>query len=112
DRHLHPEAPRPRPHGSRGAHDDVVDRRRGRTRPRLGSRDGPIVLAVGESPRTSRRKEDHPRTSSLVTFAQQTEEHATQLPMPAWLYGVVAFAIFMLLLLFTLAYRNVHTRRR
>ncbi|HLT83960.1 MAG TPA: hypothetical protein VKZ83_06980 [Phototrophicaceae bacterium] len=51
-------------------------------------------------------------TSSLVTFAQQTEEHATQLPMPAWLYGVVAFAIFMLLLLFTLAYRNVHTRRR
>ncbi len=51
-------------------------------------------------------------TSSLVVLAQQTEEHATQLPMPAWLYGVVAFAIFMLMLLVTMGYRNVHTRRR
>ena len=51
-------------------------------------------------------------TSSLVNLAQQTEEHANQLPMPAWMFGVVAFAIFMLMLLITLAYRNVHTRRR
>ena len=51
--------------------------------------------------------------SSLVNLAQQTEEHATDsLPMPAFMFGIVAFAIFMLLLLVTLAYRNVHTRRR
>ena len=49
-------------------------------------------------------------TSSLVNLAQQTEEHAAQLPMPAWLYGVIAFAILMLLLLVTVSYRNVHTR--
>jgi hypothetical protein len=51
--------------------------------------------------------------SSLVNLAQQTEEHATtQLPMPAIMFGVVAFAILMLLLLVTMAYRNVHTRHR
>lgn len=50
--------------------------------------------------------------SSLVNLAQQTEEHANALPVPAWLFGVIAFAIFMLLLLITLAYRNVHTRHR
>lgn len=52
-------------------------------------------------------------TSSLVNLAQQTEEHAAaHLPMPAIMYGIIAFAILMLLLLVTLAYRNVHTRRR
>lgn len=51
-------------------------------------------------------------TSSLVTLAQQTEEHANALPMPAFMFGIVAFAILMLLLLVTVAYRNVHTRRR
>ncbi len=51
-------------------------------------------------------------TSSLVNLAQQTEEHARELPMPAELYGIVAFAIFLLMLLFALGYRNVHTRRR
>ncbi|MCM3661639.1 hypothetical protein M3148_11655 [Georgenia satyanarayanai] len=51
-------------------------------------------------------------TSSLVNLAQQTEEHANHLPMPAIMYGIIAFAILLLLLLVTLAYRNVHTRRR
>ena len=51
-------------------------------------------------------------TSSLVNLAQQTEEHASTLAMPAYMFGLIAFGILLLMLLVTLAYRNVHTRHR
>ena len=50
-------------------------------------------------------------TTSLVHLAQM-EEHAVPLAMPAPMFGIIAFAILILLLLVTLGYRNVHTRRR
>ena len=50
-------------------------------------------------------------TSSLVTLASETQV-VNELPMPPFMYGVIALAILMFLLLVTLAYRSVHTRRR
>ncbi|HLS72676.1 MAG TPA: hypothetical protein VK046_02825 [Actinomycetaceae bacterium] len=50
-------------------------------------------------------------SSSLVQLAQM-EDHAVPLAMPAPLFGIIAFAIFVLMLLVTVGYRNVHTRRR
>ncbi|GMA30875.1 hypothetical protein [Litorihabitans aurantiacus] len=48
-------------------------------------------------------------TSSLLVLAQVAEE--VHRPNP-WLYGGLAFAILMLLLLATYAFRSVGTRRR
>ncbi|MEE6282181.1 hypothetical protein [Georgenia sunbinii] len=50
-------------------------------------------------------------TSSLVTLAAETEV-VNELPMPPFMYGIIALGILMFLLLFTLAYRNIHTRNR
>lgn len=50
-------------------------------------------------------------TSSLVTLAAESEV-VNELPMPPVMYGLVAFAVLMFLLLVTLAFRSIHTRRR
>ncbi len=48
--------------------------------------------------------------SSIVRIAaEETERH---LPMHPIMYGVVAIAALLSLLLITFAYRNVHTRHR
>ncbi|MFC4555572.1 hypothetical protein [Georgenia faecalis] len=48
--------------------------------------------------------------SSLVRYAAEEAEHP--LPMDPILYGVVAMAALLFLLLATYAFRSVHTRRR
>lgn len=48
--------------------------------------------------------------SSLVVMAAEQTEVVNQLPMPPIMYGVIAFAIFIFLLLVTYAYRNIYTR--
>ncbi|TGO04320.1 hypothetical protein [Serinibacter arcticus] len=48
-------------------------------------------------------------TSSLLVLAEAAEEVTRPNP---WLYGGIAFATLMLLLLATYAFRSVGTRRR
>ena len=49
-------------------------------------------------------------TSSLVTLAAEETHVVNELPMPPYMYGVVALAILLFLLMVTVAYRNIHTR--
>jgi hypothetical protein len=50
--------------------------------------------------------------SSIVRFAAEQGEHANHLPMHPIMFGVIAMAVFIFLLLVTVAFRSVHTRRR
>lgn len=50
-------------------------------------------------------------SSSLVTIVAESGEHASQGVGPIG-YGIVAFCILMFMLLVTLAFRSVWTRRR
>lgn len=48
-------------------------------------------------------------SSSLVVLAEAAQEVVRPNP---WLYGIIAFALLMILLLATYAFRSVGTRRR
>ncbi|MEE6272929.1 hypothetical protein [Georgenia wangjunii] len=51
--------------------------------------------------------------SSIVRLAAEQGEHAANhLPMHPIMFGVIAMAIFVFLLLVTVAFRSVHTRHR
>ncbi|GAB4083536.1 hypothetical protein GCM10028784_01660 [Myceligenerans cantabricum] len=47
---------------------------------------------------------------TAVQIAETTTEHASELPMPAIAFGLIAFGTLIAGLLFTFAFRNVNNR--
>ncbi|WP_026818314.1 hypothetical protein [Arthrobacter castelli] len=46
----------------------------------------------------------------VVQISAETAQHHTELPMPAWLYGVGIMGVFLLLMLTTVAFTNLGNR--
>ena len=47
----------------------------------------------------------------MTTFLAKASEHAVELPFPAFFFGVIAMAVFLLMGWITWSYRDVANRR-
>jgi hypothetical protein len=47
----------------------------------------------------------------MTTFLAKASEHAIELPFPAFFFGVIAMAVFLLMAWVTWSYRDVANRR-